>query len=127
MTVTLTPVMPAFKIGGVIMPTPTDVQWEFPKAIGRNGLGLERLEPFTSCTLTWNLMQFNDYTTLRDAYDALTGTTYVQLPAQYGNVNSAWIMYSGVIVDIPRIEGAYFESRPLNIKMKISKISVART
>lgn len=123
----LEPILPNFRINGVDMPTPSDIHWVLPKVWGINGSGQERLNPYGQVELTWSYIHFDDYTTLRDAYDSITGTAILTLPTFYGDINSSsWQSYGGVIVGMPRPNGGYFGGYLTNVKMTVSKIVPGR-
>lgn len=107
------------------MPPPTTIQWNFPKAWDTDGGGFERLEPFASVTMTWNLLSFDDFSTLYDAWVAITGTATVYLPSSYGDLR-AWLPFSNVIVDQPRPENAMTDNWYANVKMNIRKVRILR-
>lgn len=120
----LEPMVITFKINSVDMPTPTDILWVLPKVWGVNGQGLEQLEPYGSVVLTWDYMDFDQYTILRDAYDSITGTAQVYLPTFYGDILTH--AAKTVIVNMPRPERPGFQNRHATVKMTLTKVQIGR-
>lgn len=122
----LSTVIPVFRINGVSLPTP-DFKWTLPEVWGIDGSGQERLHPYAQVELSWNLITYGDYTTIYDVYRGSTsGTSTVYLPSLYGDTFN-YIVYSGVIVNTPRIDGQSVNgSNYLNVKMVIRKVTIRR-
>ena len=126
----LPPYVPTFKINGITMPQPTQFKWNFPAIIGINGAGKQRLYPFWGCTLTWDYVTLNEYSTLLNTYyGVISGAVYVQLPQVFTTqdlslTGTRVLTYNNVQVDAPIADIGYENTYIQNVKMTIRQITI---
>lgn len=120
------PVAPNFQINNDLMPSPSEYQWHTPELLGYNGSGKPRYAPYWSITLTWNYMDFADWSVLFRAVEGNSGSVDVKLPTGFGNETNPYRYnnYYAVGLDRPTVEGADLQNYKTNVKMIIRKLIV---
>lgn len=116
--------MTEYKLDGVDIQTPTQMQWRPRRPIDISGEGRSIYAGVYEARMHWRLMSISEFDTIRDAWrsKSATGTIVANLPDIEAS-SFTFREFSGAHIQEPTV-GAYFQEHVENVVLVLTNIAV---